>query len=292
MKKVLFIINPISGNRKKKKGKDIEKQIIKYMDNRKFESHFVYTEYHKHAIELSQDGVRKGFDIIVAVGGDGTVSEVAGALVHSDVLFAMIPLGSGNGLARFLKIPLNVKKAIHLINMGKEIKIDTLKVNDYYCVNVAGVGFDAHISHLFAKAKTRGLKTYVQLIVKTFFSYKSPVYKILMDEKVEEYNALSISFANSTQFGNNAHIAPLAKINDGLIDVCILQKFPAWKSAFMAIKLFSKTMHHSKYYQLKKTNALEIINSNVLEFHIDGDPFTFHSNVKVHVIPDSLKVLC
>ncbi len=291
MKKVLFIINPISGNRKKRQRKKTEYNIRKYIDNKKFEAHFAYTEYVRHAVELSKNAIDDGFDIVVAVGGDGTVNEVAESLIHSNVQFGIIPLGSGNGLARALKIPLNLKKAVKVINKGKPVNIDTLKVNDNYCINIAGVGFDAHISHLFAKAKKRGLKTYGKLIVNEFFKYKSPTYDILIDHKKEKHKAFLISFANSTQFGNSAHIAPLADIRDGLMDVCILKQFPAWQSISMASRLFSKTIHNSKYYTLKKTAQIELINSKPLELHIDGEPFTFNSNIKISIIPKSLQVL-
>ncbi len=287
--KILFIINPISGNNKKQ---NIDKTISNCIDNDKFDSQFVFTEYGKHATELAQEAVNKEFDIVVAVGGDGTVNEVTNALIGTDVKFAIVPSGSGNGLARYLKIPINVKKAVEIINRGKFTQIDTMKVNDNYCVNMAGVGFDAHISNLFASYGKRGLQSYVKLIIKEFFKYKEHRYKILIDNRVGEEEAFVISFANSTQFGNNAHIAPMAKIDDGLIDVCILKKFPAWKAPFLAARLFLKTIHKSKYYKLLKTNKLKIINSETLHAHMDGDPFTFDSNIKIEVLPKSLSVVC
>ncbi len=289
MMKILFIINPISG---KGKTKNIENIILANIDKSKFECSFAYTEYGKHAIELSRKAVNEGFNIVVAVGGDGTINEVAGSLVNSDVKFAIIPRGSGNGLARFLNIPLDIKKAVDTINKNQFRKIDTIKVNDNYCINMAGVGFDAHISHLFANYGKRGLKSYVKLIIKEFFSYKNQDYKLLINNELIDKQAFVISFANSTQFGNNAHIAPLAKIDDGLIDICILRKFSVFQAIFLALRLFTKTIHKSKYYQLIKTEKLEIINSDTLHAHIDGDPFVFNSNVEISVLHNSLSVIC
>lgn len=287
--KILFIINPISGKDEKT---NIDNIISDYIDKDKFEISFVFTEYGKHASSLAKHAVKDGYDIVVAVGGDGTVNEVASSLINTDVKFGIIPSGSGNGLARFLKLPLNVKKAVEIINCSNFTQIDTIKVNNYYCVNVAGVGFDAHISNLFANYGKRGLQSYVKLIIREFFKYKEKLYKILIDNRVGEKQAFVISFANSSQFGNDAHIAPLAEIDDGLIDICILRKFPAWKSLFMAVRLFTKSIHKSKYYQLIKTNELEIINSETLHAHIDGDPFTFNSNVKIKILAKSLNVIC
>ncbi len=287
--KILFIINPISG---KGKAKNIENIILSNIDANIFDCHCVYTEYGKHAVELSKNAINQGFNTIIAVGGDGTVNEVASSLVYSNTKFGIIPLGSGNGLARFLKIPLNTKKAIKLINKNHSQKIDTIKVNDNYCINMAGVGFDAHISHLFANYGKRGLKSYVKLIIREFFKYKNQNYKLLINNELYKKSSFVISFANSTQFGNNAHIAPLAKINDGLIDICILRKFSLLAEFPLAIRLFAKNIHKSKYYELIKTDKLKIINSDILYFHIDGDPFTFNSDVKISVEHKSLNVIC
>ncbi len=286
--KILFIINPISG---KGKAADAENIIKSNIDKAQFDYHFVDTKCGKHAIKLSQNAVNEGFNIVVAVGGDGTVNEVASSLIHSDTKFGIIPLGSGNGLARFLKIPLNVEKAVNIINKNQSSKIDTIKVNDYKCINMAGIGFDAHISHLFANYGKRGFKSYIKLITREFFKYKNNNYKLLINNEIQEKKAFVISFANSSQFGNNAHIAPLAKINDGLIDVCILRKFSTLEALPVATRLFAKNIHHSHYYEFIKTDKLEIINSNKLNFHIDGDPFTFNSNIKIEVERKSLSVI-
>ncbi len=287
-KEVLFIINPISGNNKRKNTRQLIENSI---DKKKYKVTFKQTEYSKHATVIAKQAVDEDIDIIVAVGGDGTVNEVSKALINTNTSFAIVPSGSGNGLSRFLKIPLNTKKAVELINKGKLFKMDAIKINNDYFVNMAGVGFDAHISHLFANYGKRGFRSYLKLIVKEFFTYKLNKYKLKTNGETCDIQAFVISFANSSQFGNNAHIAPLAKINDGLIDICILKKFPAWKSLFITLLLYSKKLTKSKYYQIKKVRELEIINSEKLNAHIDGDPITFESNVKISIVPESLNII-
>ena len=286
--KALFIVNPVSGSNKKR---NIKQLIEKSIDKNKFDIDFKYTEYTKHATEITKNAVNQHVNLIVAVGGDGTVNEVSKALIGTNTRFAIIPSGSGNGLGRFLKIPLKTEKAVQVINNGKLFKMDAIQVNNDYFVNMAGVGFDAHISHLFANYGKRGFKSYVKLILKEYFSYKPQKYKLKINNQLSEIQAFVISFANSSQFGNNAHIAPLAEINDGLIDICILRRFPVWKSLFITFLLYSKRLTKSKYYQIKKVSEVEIINNGKLNAHIDGDPITFDTNVKIKMIPQSINVI-
>ncbi len=287
-KKIRFIVNPISGNKKKT---DIEHIIEKVLDHNKFTYEIKYTTHRFHATELAQNAVNEGFNIIVAIGGDGTVNEISRELINTEVLFAIIPIGSGNGLARFLKIPLKIKQAIKLINHCNRFKMDTIQINDDYFVNMAGVGFDAHIAHLFANYGKRGLQSYVKLIFKEFSRYKNETYQLIIDNKPININAFLISFANSSQFGNNAHIAPLAQINDGLIDICILKKFVWWKAIFIVILMYSKSLAKSKYYEVIKAKELEITYPENLQMHIDGDPITFSSIVKIKLHPQSLHII-
>ncbi len=287
-KKILFIINPISGNNKKENKQQLIEDTI---DKMHFDVNFKYTEHSKHATEIAKEAVNQGVDIVAAVGGDGTVNEVSKALIGTNTNFAIVPSGSGNGLGRFLKIPLKTKKAVEVINSNKPFKMDTIKINEEYFVNMAGVGFDAHISHLFSTYGKRGFRSYLKLIFREFFNYKPEKYNLKINEQLTETQAFVISFANSSQFGNNAHIAPLAEINDGLIDICILKQFPVWKSLYITFLLYSKRLTKSKYYQIIKASELEIINNKNLKAHIDGDPIIFDSNIKISIIPESLNVI-
>jgi diacylglycerol kinase (ATP) len=287
-KKIRFIINPISGGKKKD---TIVKKISEIIDQNLYSYDIKYTQYRFHATELTQDALNQGFHIVVAVGGDGTINEITKALIYSNVIFGIIPVGSGNGLARFLKIPLKIDKAITTINKSKVFRMDSVQINDHFFVNMAGIGFDAHISYLFSESGKRGFKSYVRLIFKEFFKYTNKTYELMIDNKAIEINAFLISFANSSQFGNNAHIAPLAEINDGLIDICILKKFAKWKSILILLLMYSKKLNRSKYYRLIKAKEVEITNPSNLKMHIDGDPIEFNSIARIKIHPESLNII-
>lgn len=286
-KRVLFIINPISGLGKHK---TIEKSVESEIDKNKVEYRFEYTQYPQHATEIAKLNVDK-FDVIVAVGGDGTVNEVASALVDTNTALAIIPAGSGNGLARHLNIPLKVNKAIHLLNDSKVVKIDSLNINGRISVNVSGIGFDAYISHQFAKTKRRGPLTYVHLITKEFPNYKSDNYTLIIDGFLITTSAFLISFANSSQYGNNVQIAPNAMVDDGYIDVCIIKDFPKYTAPALLLSLFDTTIDRSKFDIIKKAKSIIIEHPETLLGHIDGEPVNFGKRVEITINPLSLNVV-
>lgn len=284
-KKILFIINPISGGKKK----DYLPALIQNtIDHSKFDIKIVFTERRGHAAELSGEG---GFDIYVAAGGDGTLNEVASKLVNSGSSMGILPLGSGNGLARHMGISMNVEKAIRQLNTAKTVSIDTCTFNGRPFVNMAGVGFDAHIGKMFAESTERGFKTYVIQTLTEFKNYQAQKYKIHYDNKVIESEAFLVSFANSAQYGNNAFIAPDASINDGMLDVCILKPFSAINVLSIGFRLFNKTIKKSKYMQ--SVRAKELVVERELEgvSHLDGEPLDFGKRLEIKVIPSSLKLL-
>ena len=287
MKKILFIINPVSGVGKQKL---VEKSIKKYLDTSKFTYEVKYTKEAKHAIDISTEAAGK-FDIITAVGGDGSVNEVSKGLVNTNSVLAIIPTGSGNGLARYLNIPLKMDKAIQLINLFNIKKIDTAEINNEKFVNVAGIGFDAHVSHIFANYGKRGPLPYVKIAAEEFPKYKAKKYKITIDGKTFYRKAFLISFANSSQFGNNAYISPDAKIDDGLIDVCIFKNFPIVESPRLAVMLFDKRLDKSKYMEIIKGREITIMHENPIIAHIDGEPVSFGNEVNVKIKPQSLNVI-
>ncbi|MBE9468270.1 MAG: diacylglycerol kinase family lipid kinase [Bacteroidetes bacterium] len=287
MKRILFIINPVSGVGKQK---IVEKRIKKYLDTTKFSYEIKYTKEAKHAIKISTEAANK-FDIVVAVGGDGSVNEVCKGLINSNSALAIIPTGSGNGLARYLNIPLKIDKAIELINQTTIKKIDTAEINNEKFVNVAGIGFDAHVSHIFANYGKRGPLPYVKIAAEEFPKYRAQKYKISIDGKSVYRKAFLISFANSSQFGNNAYISPEAKIDDGLIDVCIFKNFPIVESPRLAVMLFDKRLDKSKYMEIVKGREITITHENSIIAHIDGEPVSFGKEINVKIIPQSLNVI-
>lgn len=287
-KSILFIINPISGSKKGVLAKAI---IEKTIDSTKFSHTTVQTEYGGHATELAIENHDK-YNIIVAVGGDGTINEVAKGLAGFKTLMGIIPCGSGNGLARHLNIPLNLNKAIQAVFNDTYKQIDTCILNDNFFINVAGTGFDAFVAHVFNSGSNRGLINYVKITVKEFFKYKSKTYTIKVDNETIEKTAFSICFANSTQFGNNAYIAPTADISDGLIDLVIIKKFPLWKSPLLAVRLFNKTMHKSKYIETIKTSKATISSTGNNYVHIDGESKEVAFPVTIEVSSKKLMIVC
>ncbi len=286
MKKILFLINPVSGIGKQK---TVERLIESELDSNLLSVDISYTQYRAHARELAAEAAGN-YDAVVAVGGDGTVNEVASRLIDTDTALAIIPAGSGNGLARHLHVPLRMRKAFQSLNNFQIKKIDTLKINQYCCVNVAGIGFDAHISHEFEGKKMRGPIGYLQVIMTELSRYKSKYYHMIIDGKVYDRNAFLISFANSSQYGNNIYIAPDAKVDDGLIDVRIINDFPKIATPAMVFSMLDKSYNFEKD-ELVKAKTIEIKHSHDLRAHIDGEPIILGPNVEIVIKPLSLNVI-
>jgi len=287
-RKIRFIINPISGTRDKFY---IESFFIQHINHKTISYDFLFTEYAGHAFEMAKDAVEKKYDAVVAIGGDGTVNEIAKALCQTPTALGIIPNGSGNGLARYLNIPLNLKKAIGLINDFVVMPIDTATINGHFFVSVAGLGFDALVAEGFAKSRIRGLYSYARIIIENFFRYKPKKYLLTFNRQSIEKKAMMITFANSNQFGFNSVIAPTAKINDGLIDVCITKRIPLLEAPFLSILLFLKRIDSSKHIEIFKTDAVSIQQSQKRIAHIDGDPVMLGKKISVKVNKQNLLVL-
>jgi len=286
-KNILFIVNPISGTGKQKQ---LDKLLANNLDKSKFDYSIVFTESGGHATDLAKSGIDDN-DIIVAVGGDGTVNEVARGLVNSNRIMGILPVGSGNGLARHLKLSMRLSESIKILNKLDIETIDTADINGEYFVNVAGIGFDAHVAHLYAKTVKRGPIPYAKLMTMEFQKYKPIPYKVLIEGKSYDLSAFLISFANSSQFGNNAYISPQAIINDGLIDVCMMTGFPIVEAGQLAMQLFNKRMDKSKYMNIVQGANITIEAENDIIGHIDGEPVNFSNKIEVRVNPASLKVI-
>jgi diacylglycerol kinase (ATP) len=287
-KNILFVINPISGGKDKTQ---LTRLADQYLDKNKFQAQYIFSEYAGHAAIISAEAIAKDADILVAVGGDGTINEVASAVEGTDKVMGIIPWGSGNGLARSLHIPLDHKKALLQLNNQNEIRIDSGVFNDKKFFNMAGMGFDAHISARFAENKTRGLKGYLKTTFKEIASYKSQNYKLEIDGRAYESEAFMLSIANSSQFGNNAHISPEASMNDGLLDVCIVKPFPLYFFPVMGFHLFNKSVDKSQYVQIIKGKYIRIQREKAGPVHLDGEPCEMGTEIKIEVKPLSLRVL-
>jgi diacylglycerol kinase (ATP) len=286
--KIVFIINPKSGIAKKE---NIGNQIIMHLDKERYDYKIAYTEYAGHAIELTKQYVENGTEIVVAVGGDGSVNEIVNGLKGSKVKLGIIPLGSGNGLARFLKIPLLIKEAIEVINRDKFIAIDTVNVNDTVFVSIAGIGFDALVAKRFAKYHKRGFWSYLTIATKEYRMYRPRKYKITINGELITRRALMVVFANSDQFGYNTSIAPQASIEDGLVDVCIVKKVPVYKMFFFIHLLFLKQLNKTKYLEIIKAEEVFISRKRNKVVNIDGDPVKISKQLHIKVNHLALNVI-
>ena len=288
VKKILFIVNPISGAGK---NNPLEKYIEQRFGNPAFSYKIVQTERPGHATDLSKTAVAEGTDIIVAVGGDGTVNETARAIIGTECTLGIIPTGSGNGLARHLKLPFNVKKAIDNIGVGKFIKIDTATLDDKVFLSMAGVGYDAHVAKKFAKAGKRGFLTYFKIVSSDYKSYKPRKYKLILDGKTIKRTAFMVSFANSNQFGSNTSIDPNAKLDDGYIDVCIVRKVPMIRLPFVLPLLFIGKFDKTFYIEIIRAKTITIKRKKGKAIHLDGDPYDSGKQFEIKIHPLSLKII-
>lgn len=185
---------------------------------------------------------------------------------------------------------MSTKKAILLLNNYTSKLIDTVKINDTHFLGAAGIGFDAHISYLFAKAAKRGFITYLKISVKEFFNYKEEEYQLTIDGKTFNKKAFLITFANSNQYGNNAFIAPNSVMDDGWVSIVILKKFSLIYALPLAIKLFTKKINSSKFVEELKVKKIQIISPNN-EIHLDGEPLLIENSINIEVLPLSLNVI-
>jgi len=287
-KKIYAIINPISGIGSKDK---IPDAIIAHCNLSKASVDVAFTERAGHAAELAERAVENNADCVIAVGGDGTVNEVAKNLLHTDVALGIIPKGSGNGLARVLNIPLTVKGALDVIFAGNVSVIDACRANEHIFFCTCGMGFDATISAEFAKGKRRGSLTYVKDIIEKYLDYKPEIYELRINEQTITEKAFLITCANASQYGNNAYIAPHADISDGQMDITILSPFTALDIGPLAIQLFTKTIDKNSKIKTLKTGEAQILRSSEGVMHIDGEPITAGKEINLSVIRSAIKVL-
>ncbi len=288
--KIAFIINPQSG--RKNRNVSIE-SITKFLDSKRFSPKFYTSEHPGHANTLAYQAASEGCKIIVAVGGDGTVNEIASALVLLKLPLGIIPSGSGNGLARHLKIPLSISKALQTINQGKIMHIDAGKVNESWFFCTSGIGFDAKIGYKFSKLNKRGFLGYFKAIIQEFSKYKIKKYSFTIDGRKYKRKAFVITIANASQYGNNAFIAPNASTTDGLLDVCIVKPFPRWKVIFLALRLMNRSINQSEYYEYIRGKTIYFKKpKKKYILHYDGEPIKFKKEkIQIDIVPKLLQVI-
>jgi YegS/Rv2252/BmrU family lipid kinase len=286
-RRIAFVINPKSGSDRKTDrvkliesllGKSYDSEIIPWRNvgDRDAIFHRVKTE---------------GFDIAVAVGGDGTVSQLAEALCETGVALGIIPFGSGNGLARHLGVPLDADGAMRLLETGVIKTIDRGKFNERSFFCTAGVGFDARIGKLFAESTTRGFWTYTKMTLREFRTYKPERYTIDIDGKIIEREAFLVTVANAGQYGNNAWIAPKANASDGLLHLSILLPFRWWNVAGIARKMFAKKLDRSRFLESYTGKTIRISRKQEGPSHFDGEPDFSGKELVASIEPGVLNVV-
>lgn len=286
---ISIVVNPVSGTNSARKR---AKRVVKAL-----EEHFcikaLYTEYAGHGIELTQQLIAKGTDVLIAVGGDGTVNEISSALTGSRTALFIVPTGSGNGLARDLGMyGLSIKQIIERIEQNNVHLIDSGMADKKAFFCTCGTGFDAYIGHLFAQTKVRGFLTYIKLSLHAFKNYTPLTYQLKTDQGEYTRQAFVINIANNKQFGNNAYIAPLANMQDGLFTVTIIKPFKWYHVPYMAYSLFFKRIHKNKFVETFDCGDCKLTIPENGYLHIDGEPITTQSNpVLIQIRPASIHVL-
>lgn len=287
-KRIRFIVNPFSGTSGKQ---TIPNLIKKFLDHSKFDYEIVFTKYAGHAIELAKEGARLQFDYVAAVGGDGSVNEVAQSLMHSNTALIVLPGGSGNGFAMHLGLGRNIQKAIEIINFGKIIEIDTCRVNGRFFINVSGLGFDARIAYKTKKNSKRGFIPYFLTSIREAKKFKAQNLKIKVDghEIKGEYAAAVV--ANASMYGYHFTIAPLASMQDGIMDLMLIQKAPLYKYFLMTFRFLNRSLHKSKITESYQGKSITIEMQDENYLHVDGEGFKAEKELSFQLNPRSLKVL-
>ena len=292
MKNIAFIINPVSGSKDTQKEKrKLPKVIMQSLDESQWLPNITFTEYAGHATELARQYARMGFDAVVAVGGDGTVNEVAKGLRDTKTALGIIPMGSGNGFARHLNVPMRPQKALEMINHSEPISVDYGLANGKLFVSTCGTGFDALVAEDFAGSNKRGFMTYLQNVLKEAFAYQPQNYHLVGDGIDVNHKAFLITFANANQWGYEAMIAPKASIQDGKMDIMLMSSHAILGSASLALRLFTGNIDDSHFMNTIRAKEITLEREQAGPFHIDGDPVEMEKDIRIKIVPDGLRVL-
>lgn len=282
-----MVINPVSGTRSKR---GLEEMADACLDAAGISLETVYTEASGDASRFAVQAAAEGYDMVISAGGDGTVNEIAGALSHTGTALGIIPLGSGNGFARSLGIPQDAEDALKVIVEGHSQLCDRGIINSlpFYCT--FGLGFDAVVSEKFASMKRRGRMTYVRSVLQEFINYRSQPYALSIGGSVITETAFLIAVCNAPQYGNNAYIAPQAKLSDGLLDITVVHSGSPISTALVGVDLLTGYLDRNTQIETFKVSAATITRLSSGPVHIDGDPLTLGTNLEITCDPAALRV--
>jgi YegS/Rv2252/BmrU family lipid kinase len=287
-KYIKFIINPVSGGKNKSK---LPEQIRALSNVKNFESDIKVSNSTEETIHIAQDAVEREYNAIIAVGGDGTINNVAAQLIDTETALGIIPMGSGNGLSRALKIPFDLKEAMETVYRFNKSKLDNGFINDTPFFNLAGVGFDAHVAGKFQGSVSRGFSNYIKITISEFNNYVPHEYEITVDGVTRKINAFLLTVNNGTQFGNNAYTAPNALLDDGLLNVMIIKKCSWINIPSLAYHLFNKTIHKHPFVETFSTSAIKIKRLNNELVNIDGEPIQMGKELDLKISKSNFSVI-
>ena len=287
---VVIIINPVSGgvaSSEVQRRVTLATSVLGRLDE---PGHVQVSDRRGHARHLAAAAAAAGARLVMAWGGDGTVNEVASGLVGGDTSLGIIPAGSGNGLARHLGVARQPEKAISNALAATPRHIDVGEIAGRIFVNVAGIGFDAHVAGCFDRDTSgrRGLSTYARITVRELWGYRPAVYHI--DDVARDRRALLVTFANSAQFGNGARIAPAARVDDGLLDMVVFEEVSRWATVCGLPRLFNGTIGRLRGVSTEQVTQALVRAERPIAFHVDGEPAQGGTSLHVKVRAGALRV--
>lgn len=288
-KKIRFIANPHSGANRKR---NLAALIHDLLDQDQFDYEIRFTEYAGHAIKLAREGVELGFDIVVACGGDGSVNEIASQLIGTETVLGVLPCGSGNGFAMHLGIGRDVARAIHFLNNGKAVTMDSCLMNDRPFVNLAGIGFDAVVARRLHRSKVRGVWGYLFNTVREVFNYKMQPVEIQLDGKTLQRTCLLVEVANAPVYGYGFSIVPQARPNDGRLEVLIANEAPKWRYLLESWRFLNRSFHKSSLVECFSATEVTVKPGVPTAVHVDGEGYKLNASARFSIRPKSLRVMC
>ena len=283
--KTLFVINPRSGA---KRNYDVA-TLIRESATAPHESR--PCERKEDLDAMLDDAERDGFEIIYAVGGDGTVHEIAKRLIGRPMALGILATGSGNGFARHIGLPMEPRASLRACRGRRIVSIDTAAVNGIPFIGTMGLGFDALVADRFAASKVRGFRTYASIGLRAFFAHEAEEYEVIIDGESQHGRAFTIAIANASQYGNNARIAPHASVTDGQLDVVIVDDLSLVRACALLPRLLRGTIDRAKQVTTRRGRHIEVRRASPGPAHLDGEPFTLPALLTIDVRPASLRVL-
>jgi YegS/Rv2252/BmrU family lipid kinase len=290
---VVVILNPVSGTGgRPHRARRLAAAAAGLLGQRGGQARVLVTERPGHARELAAEAVCHGAETVVAWGGDGTVNEVASALVGTSACLAIVPAGSGNGLARGLALPTRPDRALDVALTGDCRLIDTGDVNGVPFMNVAGVGLDACIAKGFSEVgrRRRGFRTYVGVTIRELLRYTATEHHVVTEASSVRLRPLLLAFANGPQYGNGACIAPDARVDDGWLDLVLVEERSALRALVQVPALFAGRAERIAGVQTLRTRRITVTSDTPILFHVDGEPGVGGTTIEVRVHPGSLRV--